>query len=41
MALSANKKRRQAHRFYESLGLAQHGYSFVVEPDVGARKAEL
>jgi ribosomal protein S18 acetylase RimI-like enzyme len=41
MALSANKKRRQAHRFYESLGLTQHGYSFVVEPDTGARTAEL
>lgn len=40
MALSANKKRRQAHRFYESLGLTQHGYSFVVEPNARAEKAE-
>jgi ribosomal protein S18 acetylase RimI-like enzyme len=31
IALSSNKKRIQAHRFYEKLGFVQHGYSFVVE----------
>lgn len=29
-ALSANAKRDRAHAFYESLGLARHGYSFLV-----------
>jgi len=31
IALSSNKKRVRAHRFYEKLGFVQHGYSFVVE----------
>jgi GNAT superfamily N-acetyltransferase len=32
LALSSNRKRVQAHAFYESLGFAQHGLSFVIEP---------
>lgn len=32
VALSSNRKRTQAHGFYESLGFAQHGLSFVIEP---------
>lgn len=32
LALSSNRKRRAAHAFYESLGFAQHGLSFVIEP---------
>ncbi len=28
MALSSNRNREAAHRFYESLGFALHGYSF-------------
>ncbi len=31
MALSSNLKREGAHRFYESLDFARHGYSFQVE----------
>jgi GNAT superfamily N-acetyltransferase len=31
IALSSNKKRVRAHRFYEKLGFIQHGYSFVLE----------
>lgn len=31
LALSSNRKRRAAHAFYESLGFAQHGLSFVIE----------
>lgn len=31
LALSSNRKRRDAHAFYESLGFAQHGLSFVIE----------
>ena len=31
LALSSNRKRKQAHAFYESLGFAQHGLSFVIE----------
>lgn len=31
LALSTNAKRSEAHRFYESLGFARHGYSYVVE----------
>ena len=30
LVLSSNKKRADAHRFYEKLGFKQHGYSFVV-----------
>jgi len=34
LALSANRKREAAHRFYESLGFRRHGYSFHIElPD--------
>jgi GNAT superfamily N-acetyltransferase len=29
LALSSNGKRKDAHRFYESLGFERHGYSFV------------
>ena len=32
LALSSNRKRLAAHAFYESLGFAQHGLSFVIEP---------
>jgi len=31
LALSSNVCRKDAHAFYESLGFAQHGLSFVVE----------
>ncbi|UCU99705.1 GNAT family N-acetyltransferase [Acidovorax radicis] len=31
LALSSNARRTGAHAFYESLGFAQHGLSFVVE----------
>lgn len=31
LALSSNRKRKDAHAFYESLGFAQHGLSFVIE----------
>ncbi|MES2795355.1 MAG: GNAT family N-acetyltransferase [Bacteroidota bacterium] len=31
MVLSSNLKRKDAHRFYESLGFEKHGLSFVVE----------
>jgi GNAT superfamily N-acetyltransferase len=30
LALSSNKRREGAHRFYESLGFERHGYSFAV-----------
>ena len=30
IALSANRKRKNAHKFYESLGFEKHGYSFVI-----------
>ncbi len=30
LALSSNRKREAAHAFYESLGFAQHGLSFLV-----------
>ena len=29
MALSSNRNRQAAHRFYESLGFEQHGYSYL------------
>ena len=31
MALSSNSIRKNAHRFYESLGFKKHGYSFVLD----------
>ncbi|HVT03795.1 MAG TPA: GNAT family N-acetyltransferase [Thermoanaerobaculia bacterium] len=31
IVLSSNARRRDAHRFYESLGFERHGYSFVVK----------
>ena len=31
MALSSNAIRKNAHRFYESLGFRKHGYSFEVD----------
>ncbi|HEX9058642.1 MAG TPA: GNAT family N-acetyltransferase [Clostridia bacterium] len=31
LMLSSNKKRIDAHRFYDSLGFTRHGYSFMVE----------
>lgn len=31
LMLSSNKKRTQAHRFYEQLGFQQHGISFMIE----------
>jgi GNAT superfamily N-acetyltransferase len=36
LALSSNRKRADAHRFYESLGFVRHGYSFIVPFDVGS-----
>lgn len=30
LALSSNRKREAAHRFYAALGFQKHGYSFVV-----------
>lgn len=30
VVLSSNLKRENAHKFYESLGFAKHGYSFLV-----------
>jgi GNAT superfamily N-acetyltransferase len=30
LVLSSHKSRGKAHRFYQSLGFEQHGYSFVV-----------
>lgn len=32
LALSSNQRRTQAHAFYEKLGFARHGFSFVVDP---------
>jgi GNAT superfamily N-acetyltransferase len=32
LALSSNIKRKDAHRFYESLGFQQHGISFAITP---------
>ena len=31
LALSSNRMRERAHRFYENLGFQKHGYSFLVE----------
>lgn len=31
LALSSNLKRDAAHRFYDRIGFARHGYSFLVE----------
>ena len=31
LMLSSNKKRTQAHKFYEQLGFEQHGISFMVD----------
>lgn len=33
LMLSSNKKRIEAHKFYEQLGFRQHGISFMVEVD--------
>lgn len=33
LALSSNRKRAAAHRFYEALGFEKHGYSFVASLD--------
>ncbi|MBA3034770.1 MAG: GNAT family N-acetyltransferase [Gammaproteobacteria bacterium] len=32
LALSSDRKRHAAHAFYESLGFARHGLSFLIEP---------
>ena len=32
LALSSNSRRASAHAFYRSLGFAQHGLSFLIEP---------
>jgi GNAT superfamily N-acetyltransferase len=34
LALSSNAKRKDAHAFYESLGFAQHGLSFVINTSI-------
>jgi GNAT superfamily N-acetyltransferase len=31
MTFSSNRNRKDAHRFYESLGFRRHGYSFYIE----------
>ncbi|MCO1601628.1 GNAT family N-acetyltransferase [Desulfosporosinus nitroreducens] len=31
LMLSSNKKRIEAHKFYEQLGFRQHGISFMIE----------
>lgn len=33
LALTSNRNREAAHRFYEQLGFARHGYSFLIELD--------
>jgi GNAT superfamily N-acetyltransferase len=33
LTLSAAKHRVNAHKFYESLGFEQHGYSFIIQPN--------
>lgn len=33
LALSSNRRRVEAHEFYQSLGFKRHGYSFVVPVD--------
>ena len=41
MAFSSNRNRGAAHRFYESLGYAKHGYSFYITYDLkGKRHAQ-
>jgi GNAT superfamily N-acetyltransferase len=37
MALSSNARRAAAHRFYESLGFVQHGFSFVADLEGSGR----
>jgi len=32
LVLSSNRRRVDAHRFYELLGFKQHGFSFLVDP---------
>jgi GNAT superfamily N-acetyltransferase len=32
LALSSNAKREDAHRFYDRIGFARHGYSFLCTP---------
>lgn len=39
MALSSNRRRERAHAFYDSLGFARHGVSFVIDP--GTPNAEV
>lgn len=39
LALSSNRRRVDAHRFYESLGFERHGVSFVVTIEPTAREA--
>jgi GNAT superfamily N-acetyltransferase len=33
LTLSSNAKRERAHAFYEQLGFARHGYSFLIRLD--------
>lgn len=41
LVLSSHLQRGSAHLFYESLGYAKHGYSYLIEPGAGrASKAE-
>lgn len=35
LALSADRKRKKAHSFYEALGFERHGYSYVIDLAAG------
>jgi hypothetical protein len=39
MALSSNLRRPAAHRFYESLGFARHGYSFSIATGIAEQNS--
>lgn len=39
MALSSNRRRERAHAFYDRLGFARHGVSFIIDP--GTPNAEV
>jgi GNAT superfamily N-acetyltransferase len=31
LVVSSNKKRKEAHRFFETMGFKKHGYSFLID----------